>query len=108
MYKVVAVGEKDLILAFRGAGAELEPVTSGAELEEVLRKLSKDSSVALVFVTESIASKGMEAIRDFRLRGGSTLLVIPSHEGSEHLSLLEMKRYIERAVGVDIIKEVKE
>ena len=68
MYRIVAVGEKDLILAFRGAGADLETDTSEAELEEVLTKLSKDRSVALVLVTESIAAEGMEVIRNFRIR----------------------------------------
>ena len=71
MYRIVAVGEKDLILAFRGAGADLETVTSEVELEEVLTKLSKDSSVALVLVTESIAAEGMEVIEE----RGPTLLV---------------------------------
>ncbi len=108
MYRIVAVGEKDLILAFRGAGADLEKVTSEAELEEVLTKLSKDSSVALVLVTESIAAEGMEVIRNFRIRTSIPLLVVPSHEGSQHLSILEVKRYIERAVGVDMIKDIEE
>jgi V/A-type H+-transporting ATPase subunit F len=108
MYRIVAVGEKDLVLAFRGAGANLEIVTSGDQLEEVLTKLSKDSSVALVLVTESVAAKGTDAITDFRLRSSIPILVVPSHEGSQHLSILEMKKYVERAVGVDMIKDIGE
>lgn len=112
-YKIVAVGEKELIIGFRGVGVDLMPVQSAAEVEPVLRRLSQhtiDTEVALILITESIAQGCLDVLSRFQEKGpqekGQTaLLIIPSHQGSSHISMEEMRRSIERAVGISLLGE---
>lgn len=104
-YKIVAVGEKELIAGFRSVGLELIPVQSAPDVEPILRRLSLDPEVALILMTESIAQECLDAISRFREKSLIVLLVIPSHQGSSHIGMVEMRRSIERAVGTNLLGE---
>ncbi len=104
-YKIVAVGEKELLIGFRGVGVALIPVQSAADVEPILRRLSLDPEVALILMTESLAQARLEAISRFREKSLIVLLVIPSHQGSSHIGMAEMRRSIERAVGMNLLGE---
>jgi V/A-type H+/Na+-transporting ATPase subunit F len=103
MSRAVAIGEKHLILGFKGVGFEIIPVEDSSKVGEVLNGLVRQSDVGLVFVTESIAKDAAEAIRDFRVRSSAILTLIPSHEGSDQVSFQEIRRSVERSLGLDIL-----
>lgn len=103
MFKVVAVGEKDLIIGFKAVGVELAPVKSPSEVDVVLEKLSQDASVGLILITETIAEECLDVISSFREESPVVILIVPSHLPTKHISMLEMKRDIEKAVGVDML-----
>jgi V/A-type H+-transporting ATPase subunit F len=103
MSKAVAVGEKHLILGFKGVGFEIVPIDDSAKLMHELNILSRDPEIGLVIVTESIAEEASKAIEEFRVRSSAILTIIPAHEGSKHLSFREMRKSVERSLGVDIL-----
>jgi V/A-type H+-transporting ATPase subunit F len=103
MSKAVAVGEKHLILGFKGVGFEIVPIDDSAKLMHELNALSRDPEVGLVLVTESMAKDALKAIEEFRMRSPAILTIIPAHEGSKHLSYQEMRKSVERSLGVDIL-----
>lgn len=103
MGRAVAVGERDLILGFQGVGFEIAPVKNGEQLMTELMKLARDTNVGLVLVTESIAAESPTAIEEFRQRCATMLTLIPTHEGSRHASFEEMRKTVERSLGVDIL-----
>ncbi|MGR3309610.1 MAG: V-type ATP synthase subunit F [Candidatus Brocadiales bacterium] len=105
MFKVVAVGEKDLIIGFKAVGVELVPVKSPSEVDVVLEKLSQDTSVGLILITETIAEECLDVISSFRDESPVVILIVPSHLPTKHISMLEMKRDIEKAVGVDMLSK---
>lgn len=103
MYRAVAVGERHLILGFKGAGFEIVGCIDGNALQKELGKLSRETDVALVLVTESVAKEAPDAIDQFRERSRAILSIVPTHEGTEHYSFLRMKQAVERSIGVDIL-----
>ncbi len=104
MFKIAAVGEEDLIMGFRGIGAELINVDSSKELDDVLERLVSDTTISLIMITETIAKDCMEKITNFRDRSSAIVLLIPAHTGSLNLSLEEMRLDVERAAGIDLLK----
>ncbi len=104
MFKIAAVGEEELILGFRGIGAELINVDSSKELDGVLEKLACDTTISLIMITETVVEDCMEKITNFRDRSSAIVLLIPAHTGSLNLSLEEMRLDVERAAGIDLLK----
>ncbi len=103
MFRAVAVGERHLILGFKGVGFEIVGCIDGNGLQTELGRLSREADVALVLVTESMAREAPDAIEQFRERSRAMLSIIPTHEGSEHYNFQIMKKMVERSIGVDIL-----
>jgi vacuolar-type H+-ATPase subunit F/Vma7 len=103
MSKAVAVGEKHLILGFKGVGFEVVPIDDSTKLMHELNLLSRDPEIGLVLVTESMAKDALKDIDEFRLRSSAILTIIPAHEGSKHLSFQMIRKSVERSLGVDIL-----
>ncbi|MFQ5714802.1 MAG: V-type ATP synthase subunit F [Candidatus Scalinduaceae bacterium] len=104
MFKIAAVGEEELILGFRGIGAELINVDSSKELDDVLERLCRDTTISLIMITETIAKDCMEKIAKFREKSSAIILLTPTHTGSLNLSLKEMQLDVEKAAGIDLLK----
>ena len=103
MARAIVLGEKHLILGFKGVGFEVVACKDGAALLHELGALSRDPEVALVIVTESMAEEAPQALDTFRERSKAILTVIPTHEGSKHTNFNEMKKAVEKSIGVDIL-----
>jgi vacuolar-type H+-ATPase subunit F/Vma7 len=103
MPKGVALGQRHHILGFKGVGFAIVAVENSAELEHELVNLARDPEVALVLLTEDMAVEAPEAIENFRLRSSAVLTVIPTHEGSRHVSFQKIRKSVERSLGVDIL-----
>lgn len=92
-----------MILGFKGAGFETVPVANGAELARELAQLAHMPDIGLVLITESMAAEAPEALTAFRESCLAILTTIPTHKGSQHLGFVEMRRAIERSIGVDML-----
>ena len=103
MSKAVAVGEKHLILGFKGVGFEIVPIDDSTKLMHELNTLSRDPEIGLVLITESMAEDAPRAIEEFRGRSSAVVTIIPTHEGSRHLSFQEVRRSVERSLGIDLL-----
>ena len=103
MSKAIAIGEKHLILGFKGVGFEVVPVEESSKLMSELIALSRDPEIGIVLITESMAEKNPQAILEFRHRSSAILTIIPTHEGSRHTSFQEIRKSVEKAIGVDIL-----
>ncbi|MCC6793526.1 MAG: hypothetical protein IT366_00290 [Candidatus Hydrogenedentes bacterium] len=103
MLKAVAVGEKQYVLGFKGAGFEIVECNDADSLRKELGALAKDGDVAVALVTESIALEAPDAIDTFREKSNAVLTIVPTHEGSKHTSFNRMKKAIELSIGVDIL-----
>ncbi len=106
MSKACIVGEKHLILGFKGIGFETVPVSDPKDLAEELFMLTRRHDVGLILVTESIVAEAPKGVIDeFRSRSSTILTVVPMHEDSPRTSYKEMRWAIERSVGIDLFKK---
>ena len=101
--KAVAIGERHLILGFQGVGFDLVPVGDADSPGEALARVARRSEVGLVLVTEGVAARSPEALREFRSRSRAVLCVIPTGEGGARTAAEAMRREIERSVGIDVL-----
>ncbi len=105
MSKVASIGEKDVLLCFKGMGVEVFPVTKSEECLIKLKELAFDSSYSIILITESIAQGILNEINQLSQMAPNIILIIPGHKGSQNTSLKQMKKIIERAVGIDLISK---
>ena len=105
MSKVASIGEKDVLLCFKGMGVEVFPVTKPEECLMKLKELAFDSSYSIILITESIARGILNEINQLSQKAPNIIFIIPGHKGSQNTSLKEMKKIIERAVGIDLISK---
>ena len=105
MSKVAAVGEKDVLLCFKAVGVEIFPVVKSDECLSKIKELAPDPTYGIILVTESLAKNITEEISHLIQKYTNTILIIPNHSGSLNTSLLEIKKLIERAVGIDLISK---
>lgn len=103
MSRAIVIGERSHILGFKGAGFEIAPVNDAAACQRELMTLAREQGVGLVLITESMAAEAAQAVADFRQYSSAILVVVPTHEGSRHTGFLEMKKAVERSIGVDIL-----
>jgi V/A-type H+/Na+-transporting ATPase subunit F len=103
MSKAIVLGEKHLILGFKGVGFEIVPVEESSKLMLELITLSRDPEIGIVLVTESMAEGNPQAIQEFRHRSAAILTIIPTHEESRHMSFHEIRKSVEKAIGIDIL-----
>lgn len=103
MSKAVVVGERHLIQGFSGAGFDIVALDEDSRLHQELVRLSKDLRVGLVLLTESAAAENAQAVEEFRRRSRAVLMLIPTHEGSRHTGFHEIRRAVERSLGIDLL-----
>lgn len=103
MSKAVAIGERGLILGFKGVGVEVVPVEGAEAFKRALLHAARDPEIALVLVTESVAALDPEALKEFRALSQAILTTIPTHRGSTNFSFQEMRSAVERSIGVDML-----
>ncbi|MCF6154134.1 MAG: hypothetical protein E3K36_02545 [Candidatus Brocadia sp.] len=103
MSKIVIIGEREDILPYQSIGVEIEPVKTISETVSILRKTTQDFSVGIILITEDMAEQCLETIAELRNKMAKTITIIPTRQGSRHISTVELSKEIGRAVGMDIL-----
>lgn len=103
MHKIVIIGEKADILPYQSIGVEIEPVKTISETVNILRKTAQDSSVGIILITEDMAEQCLDTIAELRNKMAKAITIIPTRQGSRHISEMELNKEIGRAVGMDIL-----
>ena len=102
MYKIAVMGDADSVLGFKALGLDVFPVESVDEAKSTLRRLAKDS-YAIVYLTEQLAVHMDEELNRYKDELTPAVILIPGKEGSLGVSMANVKRAVERAVGADIL-----
>jgi V/A-type H+-transporting ATPase subunit F len=104
-YKTAVIGEEDLIRGFGLLGLDLFPASKGEEARDILCRLKDDQNYGVIFITESIAQGFTGEVEEWGSRPLPCITYIPGTAGSEGYALARIRRIVEKAVGVDILKE---
>jgi len=103
MSKAYIVGEKPLILGFKGVGFDIIHAADGDSLTRALGQLLRDRDASIVLITESLAAENPEALNNFRANSAAIVTTIPTHKGSTHIGFSEMRHMVEYSIGVDML-----
>ncbi|MGI6485585.1 MAG: V-type ATP synthase subunit F [Thermoanaerobacterales bacterium] len=104
MYKIGVIGDKDTVLAFKSLGVDIFPVMDKIQADRTLSRLAREKYAA-IFVTEQIAKDIRERIEMYRNQMLPVVTLIPGNRGSLGIGIQDVKKSVEKAIGVDIIFE---
>ena len=98
-YGIGAVGEAEVIGAFRAIGMKAVAADSEKSVAQAVHKLVAEG-VRVIFITEAAARAGAET---FETDPEVTLIPIPGSGGSDGLGMERVHANVEKAIGADIL-----
>ena len=102
MYKIGIIGDYDSICGFAALGLDTYPVESLDEAEVTLKKLA-DGIYGIIYITEEYIEKMPKLFEKYKEKQTPAIIPIPSCKGSTGFGISNVKKYVEQAVGSDII-----
>lgn len=102
MYKIAAMGDKSSIYGFASLGVEIFPAQEAQTAEKTLHKLAADG-YAVIFITEGLAEQIQAETEKYKDRPLPAIIPIPSSSGGTGYGMRQVSRFVERAVGSDIV-----
>lgn len=102
--KIAATGENDVMLIFKAVGVEVFPCEDRTEASALLNRLAKEG-YAVIFITESLASKIDADIKKYSSRMLPSIVVVPGLQERNNYALERLRQSIIKAVGADVMKE---
>lgn len=102
MYKIGIIGDYESICGFAAPGADIYPVKDLRQAREELERLAA-ADYGVIYITESVMEGISEETEKYRERLLPAIVPIPSVSGVTGFGRARMKRYVEQAVGSDII-----
>lgn len=105
MLKVVVIGRHSDILPFKAVGAELIEVETSNAAGNALMGFRHSTQPLMVLMTEDFASDCPDELITFRENKRNVFLAIPSLGGIQGIRLHEMRSFITRSLGVDLLSK---
>jgi len=102
MYNIAVLGEADSIYGFAAIGLEIFPEEDPTEAAKQLKRLA-DNKYAVVYITEKLASALGDELEKYAERKLPAIIPIPGATGNNGFGIARVKRFVEQAVGSDII-----
>ncbi len=100
VYKIGVIGDESAVKGFLSLGFNVKCAENAAEAQEKLGEL-KDENCAVVFVTSNFFEK-MDTEKH-RTDSLFTVIPIPSASDNSKIGTQRLKRFVEKAVGADIL-----
>lgn len=102
MYKIAAMGDKDSIYGFASLGVSIFPVTDPVEGSHILRRLA-ENGYGVIYITEQLAAGMQDEIERYASRPLPSIVPVPGVRGNTGFGLESVSRFVEKAVGSDIL-----
>jgi len=104
MSKVCALGEKNFVVPFKAVGATLYPVEKREEALKALEEMASEPEPVALFISETFARECQREIEQFREAKRGVVLSLSAREGMPSSDFEELKYYVTRAAGVDLLR----
>ena len=102
MGKIAVMGDYDSIYGFAAIGLDTFPAANAEEGEEQLKKLD-DGVYGIIYITEELAEQMKKTIAKYDLAISPAIIPIPGVKGNTGNSVEAVKKFVEQAVGSDIL-----
>lgn len=102
MYKIGVIGDYDSICGFGALGMDIFPVNTPEDGAKTLKNLA-ENRYGIIYITEEYIEKMPELFSKYQEMQIPAVIPIPSCKGTTGFGIGNVKRYVEQAVGSDII-----
>lgn len=102
MDKIAAIGDRDSVQGFASIGLEVHFSNEAKEAATLLKKMAQQG-YAVIYITEKLASLIPQEIEKYREAVTPAILLIPGVSGNTGEGMRNVSRFVEKAVGSDII-----
>lgn len=102
MYKIAAVGDRDSITGFASVGFSTFCTDDAVEAKKIIRSLA-NGQYAVIFITEKLLELIPEEYDRYKELPVPAIIPIPGVTGSTGFGIQNVGKFVERAVGSDII-----
>ena len=102
MYKIAVIGDYESICGFAALGLDIFGVKDLSDAENTLKKLA-EGGYGIIYITENYIEKMPRLFEKYRELQLPAVIPIPSTSGSTGFGIGNVKKYVEQAVGSDII-----
>lgn len=102
MYRIAAIGDRDSVYGFGVLGIDVVAVDYGENADEKFKKLA-NGEYAIIYITESLAKELEAEIEKYAEKPLPAIIPIPGVRGNNGVGIANVKKYVEKAVGSDII-----
>ena len=102
MYKIAVMGDYDSIYGFAAVGLDTYPLSDEKEAEKQLHQLVL-AQYAVIYITEGGAAKIPHAIDKYKDQILPAIIQIPGVSGNTGKGVENVKKFVETAVGSDIL-----
>lgn len=104
MYKVAVLGDRDSVLGFKALGLDVIFADRKEHAAEQIHALAR-KKYAVIYITETLAAQIPQDIAQYKDEVMPAIILIPGKKGSLGIGMNNLKRSVERAVGIDVFKE---
>ena len=104
MYKIAVIGDRDSVLGFRALGLDVFFCDDAETGRKTLLRLAQQE-YAVIYITEQLAQHLTAEIARYKDAPLPAIVSLPTAAGSTGYGMNAMRDAVERAVGVDILKE---
>lgn len=98
--KIGVIGDYESICGFAALGLDIHPVEDTISAEKELERLAS-AEYGVIYITEMLAQKISKTIEQYKNVQTPAIIPIPTASGGFGVS--RMRRFVEQAVGSDII-----
>ncbi len=102
MYRVAVIGDYENICGFAALGLDIYGVKDLEEAESTLKKLS-ESGFGIIYISEKYIEKMPKLFEKLSRQKLPAVIPIPDGRGSSGFGMSNVKKYVEQAVGSDIL-----
>ncbi|HBQ64634.1 MAG TPA: V-type ATP synthase subunit F [Clostridiales bacterium] len=102
MYKIGIIGDLDSILGLQSFGVAVHPADSPAEAVRILHELAEEG-YAVIYIVEDLAVQMTAEIAGYAYRPLPAVVPVPGISGNLGFGMGNMKTWVEKAIGADIL-----
>ena len=103
MYKAAVVGDRESIYGFAAVGLTTKEADS-ANAGDVVEELVK-AGYGVIYVTENLSDAIEKQVEKYRAVSVPAIILIPGVKNNTGEGVANVHRFVEKAVGSDILKE---
>lgn len=102
MSKLAVIGDRESVLLFKALGFICSFAEDAAQAKKEIRA-AIDAGASIIYLTEDVARMIPDVLDRYRDQPFPILTIIPGRGGASGLSMEEITKNVERAIGTNIL-----